>query len=346
VPKKVGVPRALLYYKFDVLWKTYFEKLGAELIISPESNSSIKKLAVTNAPDEDCYSTKLYFGHTLSLKDKVDFLFIPRFQSDHKTNISCPKFMGLADVLRSMFKDLPPIIRPYFSMAKKHHRMRHLLWKAFKVGYIFTRNPFRIVYASIEALKKHSQFYRKLHLTEKQLQLWEQNLISFRHGGNRIPVIEEYGNISSPEKIKIALAGHSYVLNDKFQSLDIAGKILQHGAEYITSEQIPRTIVEAEMAKLDFNMYFQYEREILGTIMYFLDSKTVDGIIHVMIFSCGPDSVAGEMASRIAHLKQDVPLLQLTFDELTGEAGLNTRLEAFFDMIIRKKEKKQPVVFH
>jgi len=337
--KKVGVPRALLYYKFDVLWKTFFEKLGACVILSPETNPHIKNLAISKAPDEDCYSSKLYFGHTLVLKDKVDYLFIPRFQSDHKTNISCQKFMGLADVLRSMFKDLPPIIRPYFSMAKAHHRMRHLLWKAFKVGCIFTKNPIRIVYAELTALKKHRDFFLKLHLTEDQLHRWESKEVSFIHTGGRIPYIKEHDLKNCDGRLKIALTGHSYVLNDPMQSLNIADKIIQHGVDFITSEQLPRTVVEAEMAKLDYDMYFQYEREILGTIMYFLDSKTVDGIIQIMIFSCGPDSVAGEMANNIAHLKQDVPLLQLTFDELTGETGLNTRLEAFFDMIKRRKEK-------
>ena len=34
--KRVGIPRALLYYKFGAMWKTFFEELGAEVIISPD----------------------------------------------------------------------------------------------------------------------------------------------------------------------------------------------------------------------------------------------------------------------------------------------------------------------
>ncbi|NHJ05951.1 MAG: hypothetical protein EAX90_14080 [Candidatus Heimdallarchaeota archaeon] len=108
--KKVGLPRALLYYKFSELWITFFKVLGAEVIISPPTNKSIKEKAIRIAPNEDCYSTKLYYGHVLFLKDKVDFLFIPRFGSKHKTNSGCPKFIGLSDVLKSMFPDLPEII--------------------------------------------------------------------------------------------------------------------------------------------------------------------------------------------------------------------------------------------
>jgi predicted nucleotide-binding protein (sugar kinase/HSP70/actin superfamily) len=36
-------------------------------------------------------------------------------------------------------------------------------------------------------------------------------------------------------------------------------------------------------------------------------------------------------------------VLQLTFDELTGEAGLKTRLEAFIDMVTRKKKMESRI---
>ena len=90
--KIVGFPRALLFYKFEVLWTTFFQELGAEVVISPKTNKGIKDSGVRFAPDEDCYSTKLYFGHVLYLKDKVDYLFIPRLGSDHEVNVGCPKF--------------------------------------------------------------------------------------------------------------------------------------------------------------------------------------------------------------------------------------------------------------
>ena len=72
---KVGIPRALLYYKFYTMWTTFFEELGAEVIVSPKTNKILKDVAVSIAPDEDCYSSKLYYGHVMALKDKVDCFF-------------------------------------------------------------------------------------------------------------------------------------------------------------------------------------------------------------------------------------------------------------------------------
>lgn len=338
--KIIGLPRALLYYKFETLWRVFFTELGVQIKVSPKTTTTIKKTAIRYAPDEDCYSTKLYFGHALSLKDKVDYLFIPRFHSDHPTNVSCPKFLGIADVLRSMFPELPPIIRPYFSMAKSNHKWYHLFFKAFGVGWKFSKNPLKIIRAIIKSIKAHKDYNKNLHITENRLKKWENGLI-YLHNSK---IKSNHG--SGESNLKVALVGHSYVLNDPLASLDIQKKIEEFNADFITSEQMPRRLIEKQMEKLDQNMFFQYEREILGTIMHYLDNEKVDGIIHIIIFSCGPDSIVGELASRIAHRKQTIPLLQLTFDELTGEAGLNTRLDAFFDMIKRRKIQRHPYLTH
>ncbi|NHJ85212.1 MAG: hypothetical protein FK734_07105, partial [Asgard group archaeon] len=260
----------------------------------------------------------------------VDFLFIPRFGSHHKINVGCPKFLGLADVLRSMFPDLPPILMPYYSKAKAKHGIRHLLGKAYKLGLIFTKNPFKILKAirkSINAYKKHT---KELIIDIDTLHKWENNEIYL----NDKPEL-----ILGEKPLKIALVAHSYVINDDYSSFDIRKKLKEAGVDLITSEQMPREIVEEQMAKLDFNMYFDYEREILGAIMYFLEKKTIDGIIHIMVFGCGPDSIAGEMASRFARRQPGVQLLQLVVDDLTAEAGMKTRIEAFIDMLKRRDIK-------
>ena len=137
---KVGIPRALIYYKFYPLWNKFFTMLGAEVVVSPSTNKEIQATAVKCAPDEDCYSTKLYYGHVMSLKDKVDYLFIPRFSSSHKTNIGCPKFVGLAEALKSMYPELPEILMPYFSMAKSGHGLFHFLKITFNEVNAFSHN--------------------------------------------------------------------------------------------------------------------------------------------------------------------------------------------------------------
>ncbi|MBN2156901.1 MAG: hypothetical protein JW776_12735 [Candidatus Lokiarchaeota archaeon] len=328
----VGIPRALLFYKFYSLWTTFFEELGAQVILSPKTNKKIKTTGISCAPDEDCYSTKLYYGHTMALKDKVDYIFIPRFQSEHKTNIGCPKFIGLAEAMRSMHPDLPPIIMPTYSKAKLGHGKWRIVQIVFSIGRMFTKNPFKIIRAAIRAFRSHKLWKQKKILSPKELADWKQDKIFVNHPpdlkDNSIP-------------LKIALVGHSYMINDPYASLNIKQQLIDAGVNLITSEQMPREIIEEQMEKLDFNMYFDYERELLGTVMHFLEDRSIDGIIHIIIFSCGPDSIVGEMVSQFSKRNPIIPVLQLTFDELTGETGLRTRLEAFMDMVNRKKKRKR-----
>ena len=68
------------------------------------------------------------------------------------------------------------------------------------------------------------------------------------------------------------------------------------------------------------------------------DAK-IDGIITLTAFGCGPDSLMVERITRKAK-RFNKPLLNLTIDEQTGEAGFITRLEAFVDMLFRKKRKQ------
>ncbi len=331
--KRVGIPRALIYYKFAKMWEKFFNELGAEIIISPLTNKKIKSDSTRLAPNEDCYSTKLFFGHTMAIKDQVDYLFIPRFGSENKDSVGCPKFIGLAEVLRSMFPDLPPIIMPHYNMAKGRDGKLSFFIKAYKVGLYFTKNPFKIIKAFKLALREHKQYKLELIIDEESLLKWEQSVLSL----NDPPIIEE-----NERMLKIALVGHSYVINDPFASLNIRKILQNHGVDLITSEQMPRNLIERQIDKLNFALYFDYEKEILGTIMHFIESKTIDGIIHIMVFSCGPDSIAGEMASQFSKRDSKIPLLQLVFDELTAEAGLRTRIEAFIDML-RRGAKEKPI---
>ncbi len=38
---KVGIPRALLYYQYYPMWKTFFEELGADLVVSPSTTQAL-----------------------------------------------------------------------------------------------------------------------------------------------------------------------------------------------------------------------------------------------------------------------------------------------------------------
>ena len=56
---KIGIPRALLYYRYHVLWNTFFQELGIETVISPHTNKTLMDAGSHYAIDENCLSSKL-----------------------------------------------------------------------------------------------------------------------------------------------------------------------------------------------------------------------------------------------------------------------------------------------
>ena len=75
---KVGIPRAFLYYRYYILWKNFFEMIGCNIVLSPNTDSDIVKVGNSLSVDESCLPSKIYLGHISYLSDKCDYILVPR----------------------------------------------------------------------------------------------------------------------------------------------------------------------------------------------------------------------------------------------------------------------------
>lgn len=67
----------------------------------------------------------------------------------------------------------------------------------------------------------------------------------------------------------------------------------------------------------------------------------IDGVIHLMPFTCMPEIVAHNILTQVSD-QLDIPILSLIISDQTGEAGMETRLEAFLDLLLERRfETKQ-----
>lgn len=295
---KAGIPRALLNRKYFPLWDTFFRELGIETVSSPETNRTILEDGNRYTIDETCLPVKVFAGHAYHLRDKADFIFIPRFNSVEKGNFVCCKFLGLPDVCRNCIPGLPEIVTVNINFNKKT-----LSQSMFELGRKFTRDAALIRRAAEKAAAIQEKADREHYF------------------------MPESG-------LKIGLLAHSYNIFDKYINMDIESKLKALGAEVITPEMIPAETTIRESKKLSTEAYWTYSKEIVGAAAYLSEGRA-DGLILLVSFSCGPESMLSELIVR--KLKDKIPVLNIVFDEETGEAGLLTRLESFVDMIKRKK---------
>lgn len=294
---KIGIPQGLLYSKYHTFAKTFFEELGAEIVISPDTNKQILDEGVHSCVDEACLPMKVFHGHVSWLKDKCDAILIPRFIGIVEKQYICPMFCGLIEMVSNDIPGLPALIdTPIYSL--KNSKLSE--W-AQKAGSKVTRDETIIEEAFNAALAS----YRS--------------------------VAAGYNEAEYP--LKVVLIGHAYNIYDKFINMDVKNKLNRLGIGVMTIDAIERPCIDAELDGLFKKPFWTFAREYYGAAVSISKTRKADGIIYLSSFSCGVDSVVIEL---IQIEVGDFPLMVLKLDELTGAAGIDTRIEAFADMLKRR----------
>lgn len=77
----------------------------------------------------------------------------------------------------------------------------------------------------------------------------------------------------------------------------------------------------------------------------YLCTHGYDGIIHIKSSFCTPEIGAMPIIGKVCR-EYDVPLLYFSFDTASSEVGVQTRIEAFYDMIEMRRENEKRVSRH
>ena len=79
--------------------------------------------------------------------------------------------------------------------------------------------------------------------------------------------------------------------------------------------------------------------ECVSDVAY-ANERGIDGIIHLSPITCMPEIMSQNI---FPSMREDceIPILPLILDDQTGRAGFITRIEAFVDLMRRKKRRKE-----
>ncbi|CVK21785.1 acyl-CoA dehydratase activase-related protein [Sporomusa sphaeroides] len=297
---RVGVPQALMYYQYGPVLERFLTGLGAEVVLSGET--SRQTLDCGSVLDEMCLPSKVCFGHVCYLQDKVDYLFLPRIISVSQGQYTCPKIIGMSDVLKHNVGKLPPLIDIHVNMRQKSWQLYQAI---VSVGRLFGQGMAASLCAWVRAWQ-----YRVR--TQPQV-------------------------LTLDGRPRVAVVGHPYILYDRQVSLDVLGRLDKLGIQVLTPEMVRPGEVNKAAATLEKRLFWSGGHTTAGAALaLMLGNQPLNGIIFVTCFACGPDAFVGEIIRQQAQ-RLDIPCMQLSLDEHTAEAGVVTRLEAFTDMIKRRR---------
>lgn len=153
--------------------------------------------------------------------------------------------------------------------------------------------------------------------------------------------------------IRVSLVGEIYVAAHPGINFEIERKLGNMGVEVYNTMGISYWIKEHFIKKLlPFkikNKSHEAGKEFMNTddigghglssigASIISAKKKFDGVVHVYPFTCMPEIIAQSTFGEVQK-KYNIPIITLIIDEMTGEGGYITRLEAFVDMIKMKRE--------
>ncbi|MDP6127183.1 MAG: acyl-CoA dehydratase activase-related protein [Dehalococcoidales bacterium] len=328
---RIGIPRALLYYQYLPMWKAFFEHLGAEVVISSPTTQAMLTGGSARVVADTCLPVKVFLGHVLSLADECDLIFVPAVRSLEEKVYNCSKFLGLPDMTKAVIPESPPILETDIDINRGKNQLYR---EIYRLGRYFTRNPLKVKQAGLTAWQAHLD-YRELMFDHKLTHIEATEKIC------GIPAEKPRTAVEDPASTRttIALLGHPYLICDEFINHRLIYRLEQAGNRVLTPEMITTKELESAIIRLTGGSYWTYEEEVVGAGGYFLQNEA-DGVIGIMAFGCGPDSLMMDTVRRHSARTKGVPFMCLTIEEHTAEAGVITRLEAFTDMIQRKKRRE------
>ncbi len=299
----IGIPRGLLYYRYEKLWKSFFKELGINIIVSPITTHELAEKGTSVTGSEACLALKIFFGHVHSLVGKCDYILVPRIKSYGRNREMCPRFDALYDLTVNTFRDsgqkfLTFNVDERFGISERDGFVN--LGRALGVNPIAARKAYKVAKSA-------------------------------EHSAESMWVCRE-NNLYEQDGIKILLVARNYVIEDAYIGKPIVDFLKDNDAIPIKAYALDREKALCHSADMSPTCKWEFCRETVGGVV--LSRDKVDGIILISTFPCGPDSMVNEILIRRISGN---PVLNIVLDGQNGTAGLETRLESFLDIIRLKK---------
>lgn len=345
----------------DIAYSRVLRNLGVDMMPPPRPNINTLNLGVRYSPEYACIPFKLNLGNMIEALEKgADAILMPggygpcRFgyygiiQEQILRDLGYRFSMGRTDNPDSL-SDMVKTIKEIGGLSNK--------WNAYKVFYL--------ILMRMSALDRVMRFYHYYKPREKKIGETDDAM------KEAVGVIDSSLTFSSLFKaelkvrgifkkvtvrsglspIRIGILGEIFMVIEPFANMNIEKKLGEMGVEVMRGVWLSDWLNDRfrfkpfrrNQHKLSIRLAYPYLRypsggesiESVGKAILF-HKKGINGVIHLMPFTCMPELVASTILEKVRK-DMNFPIISLVFDEQMSETNLLTRLEAFVDLIKRKK---------
>ena len=348
-----------------IAWSAALRKVGVEPFIPPYTSKKTLSLGTKNSPEAICLPYKLILGN---------FIEAIEGGADYVAMIASPGCCRLGEYgacINNALHDMgyhanyleltlyDGIKGLYDFLAKVSGKKDYILFtkaiilairKVFllddlqaKLSYCRARE---VVYGESEKAFKKALKYVDEAMNTRQMN--KAKKLAFAE-------MDKVNLDETREVLHVDITGEIYLVCDRFSNQDIVKELGKMGVEtrksltvsgFLKDAIIPKIFKKGETHLQRANRLAKpyLMRDIGGDALEsvsdvaYADERGIDGIIHISPFTCMPEIMSQNIFPAMRE-NCEVPILPLIMDEQTGKAGYLTRLEAFVDLMRRRKRK-------
>jgi len=312
----VGIPKAFSVYTLWPLYSWFFHELGIDAKLS----DSIDHEGIARTESAYCFPAEIAHGAVQSvINSEFDYIFVPHFrdmpsyEKDVHANF-CPITQSLPYYIIKAFPEISEdrFLAPVVSF-------KYGTEKALE-GFISMGKQLGIPESEVRSAFK-TAYDKQMEFGDKYKKMGEEAIEKARAADQPV----------------IALLGRPYNAFTKDANMGIPLKFTSRGYSIVPFDMLP-----FEGTKIFENMYWYYGQQDMKASAFLKDEDNIF-VTYITNFSCAPDSFMLHYVKWFMGIK---PFLILELDSHSADAGVDTRVEAFLDIIegyknIEKSEEER-----
>ena len=342
---------------FNPLRKLITNTTHLKVIEMPKITKETISLGSKNSPDTVCVPFKYNLGNFIEALDKGATVL---FQAGG----GC-RYRYYAEVQETILKDLGYNFTMYQIAEKDHLRFNELYSTMLKLNpyltrrklikeiistllYIYYLDNIDIYIRKRVGFEKNKNSFKKIKDDFIKKANIENSIIKLTRLYHKTKKELKKVEINKPkDTLKVGIIGELYTAMEPFATYELEKLLASYNIEIKRFTNLSyllwqKKLIEKYM-KFKVRKYCKYTLGADGLDnvyrVYWLKKHKYDGIIHTKPTGCTPEIGAMPIIMNIAK-DNNMPIIFLSFDEQTGVEGLNTRIEAFYDLLKIKKEEE------
>lgn len=351
--KIISFPHLGNYY---VVFKYFLSKATkCEIVVPPISTKRTIELGSKYSPDFVCVPFKYNLGNYIeALGEGANVLLQAgggcRYGYYAELEEKILRDLGYDFEFYNMIDDDHISLIKGYKFIKKMNKKTNPL----KCLYYLINSLFMIIF--IDKIEKYIRLNMGFEINKGEFERLEKEYFdSFRNNGILKNIClyykykKKFKNIEIKKNdncLKVMIIGELYSLIDATSSYNTERKLMKMGIEVHRDIDLTYLLITKrfKLRKLirRGKKYIKYHlgADASGSVVKSMEAARdrFDGILHLKSFGCTPEISAMSILPKISE-EYNIPILYFSFDAEDNEVGIDTRLEAFYDMIKRRKEQ-------